>query len=244
MELQQYNPITSASDPEQGDAQAREASPKVKGLVLCGVLLVVLLLTSLSQVVLIKMQGSCELRHGHHDDWNDVIGPTTTAQLKPKFLSWFFHEVDVMDKSGRQVGFWSDLDLIFDIQTRVAYTHAESGAVEVEARSPIGFYLGKQYHVWRCADQDTEYYIEEDWWSKPWFNWNAQTFYTIKKVGGGEARTVARVKSEKADVFSIWGSHWEITVTSPEDETVAKIVQQTQSDAGWFGYQKWWLKCF
>jgi len=208
----------------------------VFGCICCAFIILALIVTN---IILINLQSTCgEAGMG----WNEAVPASLTSQMQYKFASFFWHQVNVFDSADdKQLGHWQDLNLLFDIQKRFAFVRKnEDGdeAVQVEARSPFGLYFGTRYNVWRCAGtQEHEYSIEEDYWSRPWFNWNAERKYTIKDLGAD--KVIATSEHHKDDVLSFRGAHWEATVSSPDGEKIATISQQSQAAAGWFQYAKW-----
>jgi hypothetical protein len=196
-----------------------------------------------TNVALLSKHATCSENSGETGmGWNQILPSNATSQMEYKLFSWFWHQVDVYpgerrnaSEEEKKIGFWMDLNLILDLQSRYAYVNEATEEVQLEARTPWGFYLGHRYDIWLCQNQEQQYQIEEDYWSRPWFDWSKTRKYNIKKAGV----IVATSEHHKEDVWSFRGDHWEASVTSTSGQRVAAISQESQSDAGWFQYQRW-----
>ena len=186
-------------------------------------------------------QASCNMEQGDQGiSWNVVIPPKTTTQMQNGFMtSWLWHQVDVYNENATStpmIGYWSNLDLFFGLLQKYAYVQSDVPTA-LEAWQPWGFYFGQRYHVWTCSSLFREYYIEEDYWARPWFSLNAQKIFNIREMPSGVL--VARSQHQVADVFSL-GAHWVATVETLAGDAIATLRQEPPW-TWWFlfTYQKW-----
>eukprot|EP00449_Zooxanthella_nutricula_P002006 CAMPEP_0198509738 /NCGR_PEP_ID=MMETSP1462-20131121/13748_1 /TAXON_ID=1333877 /ORGANISM="Brandtodinium nutriculum, Strain RCC3387" /LENGTH=251 /DNA_ID=CAMNT_0044239049 /DNA_START=140 /DNA_END=892 /DNA_ORIENTATION=- len=189
-------------------------------------------------------QESCSSLDGMEiADWNTMMPANTTMQYLPKFFSFFYHQVDVLDTHGSHVGpvgYWTDLNLFFGFVNSFVYTDSRgTDRVVMEARAPWGLYLGLRYDLWRCAgDHEDSYQVTEDYWAKPWFfNWNSEKVFNI--VDKRSWDTVAKVHSRTENKNPFFpGSiakfmhQKHIIVTDLKDDKIAEVIQESQLHAG------------
>lgn len=222
-------------------------------IVCCGCLGCILLvaLCAFPSYLAWKRHSTCSALQGQSTEgWNTMLPPNTTMQMLPGFFSFFYHEVDVRPATASshdtaKLGFWSDMNVLFALQ-RYSYTDTRGAAesVTLEARQPWGLYLGMRYDIWRCAgDQTDGFSIVEDWWARPWFNWQSAATFDI--VDHKTGTTIARSNSHKDNGIQGIGltkyiRSKEIDVLDMQGNRIAHTYQQSQIEAG-FSYRRYFV---
>lgn len=235
-------PRGPGSPASPGSGRRHEPSIKVKvmGSLMCFCCLIFLYLGA--EIAAWARQASCNFELGDLDvTWNTVIPSKTMTQMDVGIFTVFWLQVDVYDEnstSAPMIGSWSNLDLLFGMVEKYAYVQA-NGPTVLEAWQPWGIYFGQRYHVWTCSSLRREYYIEEDWWARPWFSFNSQQIFNIREMPSG--RLVAKSQHRKNDAWS-WNAHWTATVESLAGEAIATLRQEASNPLWFFGnFQKWWV---
>lgn len=241
----QYAP--PGNDPEMQQLGAKLLGNLFGCCVACGCLLIS---TMGTEIVAWSRQASCdaEATNGARQalDWGTVIPQHTVTQMKLGLTNIFWHQVDVYDEkvsNKATIGYWTDVSLFFGFLEKYAYVRTKDGKEEtvMEAWKPWGFYFGERYDVYRCANAAHEYMIEEDYWARPWFNWNAQTIFNIRKSGTQDI--VATSKHVIKDAWSM-NAAWAAEIKTWDDKVVAELRQDKFSQTGWFQSQKWHAENF
>ncbi|CAE8619838.1 unnamed protein product [Polarella glacialis] len=167
------------------------------------------------------------------------------TQMQSVFTTIFWNQVDVYDEAvcnTTVIGYWTDVDLLFRLFSQYVYFDSSRGGAVLEAWQPWGFYMGKRFHLWRCAGAGVEYFIEEDWWARPRFNWDASTKFNIKKSTG---EIVATSQHKISNVWSFGQAAWEGTIESPSGDLIAVMKQDPPWSSGFMSlwiWRKWYTK--
>ncbi|CAK8996144.1 unnamed protein product [Durusdinium trenchii] len=239
MQRQGYEPV-SPSESESTSTDIRgSAKGKLATLACCCCISLFLVLGT--EVVAWTRQASCDWDLAGDEDWNGVIPAKTMTQMQLGIMtSWLWHQVDVYNENATgapMIGYWSNVDLFFGILEKYAYVR--DGQTALEGWQPWGFYLGSRYHVWLCSSLEKEYYIEEDWWARPWFSFNTQKIFNIREMPSGQL--VATSQHRVADLLS-FNAHWVATVETPDGVPIATLRQDSPWSRWIFiSYQKWWV---
>lgn len=240
-----YEPVnvSDGEPPVEGRGSGRHEPGlklKVMSSLMCFCCLIFLYLGA--EIAAWARQASCNFELGDLDvTWNTVIPSETMTQMQLGIFTLFWLQVDVYDEhstNAPMIGSWSNLDLLFGMVEKYAYVQA-NGPTVLEAWQPWGIYFGQRYHVWMCSSLKREYYIEEDWWARPWFSFNSQQIFNIREMPSG--RLVAKSQYRENDSWS-WSEHWTATVESPAGEAIATLRQEAFNPLWFFGsFQKWWV---
>ncbi|CAE8626969.1 unnamed protein product [Polarella glacialis] len=208
-------------------------------------LLVLLIVPIVVEVVAWTKQGSCDAKEGQvAAPWGTVVPAATMTQMQSSWTNMAWYQVDVYDQAVSNtttLGYWSDVDLLFGMISKYVYVDSITGRTVLEAWKPGVFFMGKRFHLARCAGAGAEYFIEEDWWTRQWFNWDASIKFNIKNSAGEIIATSQRKRSNVWSIFS--RNDWQGTIESPNGDLIAALKQEpfTSGDL-FFTWQKWHTK--
>jgi len=168
--------------------------------------------------------------------WDPLIPGWTISQYQFRFTTLFWNEVDVynpVESNDTAIGYWVDMNFFMSMYQRFGYQNMD-GTTLIEASVPFGLYFGRRFNLFRCDSAGPEFYIEEDYWSEPWFSFGTAKIF---KIYNGLSDNVVAMSRHSASFFD-WAS-FRASVRLGEDPNGEEIATLDQEWAGWFTQPKW-----
>jgi len=248
-------PVVSPNPPERSDAPDQETQQLIEGsgdevqepkgnkedgapcdCVSCCCFCSCFIIFFILEAVVWAIQPGCDadLTSGAEWQWNAVVPAQSMSQMQNSWMNFLSHEVYVYPEgenatSTNVLGYWRDASLLFGWIQKFAYVSKVNNidTVVFEAWKPWGFYFGQRFNIIQCSQQDHQYMLEEDYWAKPFWNWNMVQVFNIKDSKTGD--TIAKSNHEKMNrQFFLFGNNeafWAATITAPDGTVAASIVQ-------------------
>eukprot|EP00928_Gymnodinium_smaydae_P020819 TRINITY_DN18050_c0_g1_i1.p1 TRINITY_DN18050_c0_g1~~TRINITY_DN18050_c0_g1_i1.p1 ORF type:complete len:286 (-),score=41.62 TRINITY_DN18050_c0_g1_i1:246-1103(-) len=229
------------TDEETGECGAVSQGCVKKHLRLIIIILVLVLYLGTELVAWLRF-ASCASEQGTNLlHWNQMIPTQTTKTTKvPRAFTFFYDEMDVFDSSvsnTSKIGYWTDMHLFHGWIRRYAYVRSQptGDQVVMEAMEPFGLYFGKRFELWQCDGTGPEYFLKEDIFNEPWFQWNSAV--QIYNIYNGKGVHLAISQHVLSNMLSWGNTYWNTTIVTPQGEIVSHLVQETWNQAGWNVWQ-------